>query len=452
MTDPGGNTEAAPSVEDQGPIRQVAVEDTEQDQFIEFSRRPKVADDRLDQHKARWSIEIWAEKVKSKGKPRAVARAEFRDNYEDHVAHLLSERGVDHIFRKVYDEEDHDTRVEDAVENILVREEARERVDILKRGRPDGIQVVTSGEVLMMDDPLWLVDGMLPEQGTFQLYGDSNTGKSFVVLDLLLAIATGEKWLGYFPVNKTGPVVYVAAEGGFDLKDRVSGWGIAHGDFEPLNFQAVIEQGLDLRLQHDVDQLMDVLRPMEPVAIVFDTWALHMPGGDENSAKDAGQVIAVLKRMSAELHALIGTVHHTGKDASNGARGSSAMRAAWDIEFLMTGTQLIHTKARASAKHEPIGIVMASVPVHLSDERTTLIPRRVSALAAAAEGELSVERQVLDAVRAMPGRRRTPIREAMKSSGVKIHNNTFKIQMDGLIAAGRIEERDGGLWVADEDK
>lgn len=394
---------------------------------------------------AKRGIRDWAERAKGSGLDKVKARTTFRDLHEDDVAQGLSARAVDHVFDQVYGE-DEDTQVEKALEKLRVQHKAREQFEIEQSGRPDGFEVLSAEDILALDDPTWLVDGLLPSQGTFQVYGDSNTGKSFVVLDLLLCIASGQRWLDHFPVNETGQAVYVAAEGGFDLKDRVAAWmGERHSGQVPYAFAAIVEQGIDLRYERDVDQLLDRLQEYAPVAVVFDTWALHMPGGDENSAKDVGRVIAALKRMATDLDALVGTVHHTGKDVERGARGSSAMRAAWDVEFHMTGTQLVHTKARSSVKHDVIGIEMQTID--LGNGRTSLVPKRVEALAAAAAAGLATERQLLDAVRAMNGSKWTPIRTALGGNPRR-----WQIVRDGLIQAGRLENRDGCYFLIEDDE
>jgi hypothetical protein len=67
--------------------------------------------------------------------------------------------------------------------------------------------------------------------------------------------------------------------------------------------------------------------------IIVDTLAQCMPGGDENGGKDMGLVIAHLKGISKATGAMVLMIHHSGKDASKGARGWSGLRAAVDAEI-----------------------------------------------------------------------------------------------------------------------
>jgi hypothetical protein len=56
-----------------------------------------------------------------------------------------------------------------------------------------------------------------------------------------------------------------------------------------------------------------------------------MVGGDENSAQDMGRAVAVGDRLRDRFNAATLIVHHAGKDATKGSRGSSALLGAADV-------------------------------------------------------------------------------------------------------------------------
>ena len=68
--------------------------------------------------------------------------------------------------------------------------------------------------------------------------------------------------------------------------------------------------------------------------IIIDTLARHHTG-DENSATEMSSFIGNLDQLREEFNAAVVVVHHSGKDPSRGARGSSAFRAALDHEILV---------------------------------------------------------------------------------------------------------------------
>ena len=65
-----------------------------------------------------------------------------------------------------------------------------------------------------------LIADTLDEGALSVIYGESNSGKTFVTLDMAMAVATGEPWNG--KATKRGLVVYVAAEGGKRIMRRLA--------------------------------------------------------------------------------------------------------------------------------------------------------------------------------------------------------------------------------------
>jgi len=57
----------------------------------------------------------------------------------------------------------------------------------------------------------WLVKGLLPSQGLAAIYGASGSGKTFLAINIALAIAGDEEWFGH-RVVKNVPTVYSPSE------------------------------------------------------------------------------------------------------------------------------------------------------------------------------------------------------------------------------------------------
>lgn len=182
----------------------------------------------------------------------------------------------------------------------------------------------------------YLVKGVLDVGTMSVVYGPSNSGKTFWTLDLAYHIAIGAAWRGRRVAQAC--VLYLAAEGGRGLINRVASLRLEHGVCDvPL---AVKRAGLDLLhdqadLQHIVDLAAEVQshKPGLPLLIVVDTLSRVMAGGDENSASDMTALIRNLDAIRSATGAHMLTVHHTGKDAARGARGHSSLRAATDTEI-----------------------------------------------------------------------------------------------------------------------
>lgn len=184
--------------------------------------------------------------------------------------------------------------------------------------------------------PKWLVKGVVPQAGLAVIYGASGSGKTFFTFDLCASIVRGAPWRGMPVVEGRG--VYVVAEGAGGFRNRLEAYCQSH-DVDPSAFgMGVIADAPNLMDKAQVKELLDALKAFGPVSfVVVDTYARAMVGGNENDSKDAGLVIAHCGRIHKATGALVILVHHSGKEPGSGARGSSALRAAADLEIEVTG-------------------------------------------------------------------------------------------------------------------
>lgn len=204
------------------------------------------------------------------------------------------------------------------------------------------------------------------------LYGDSNTGKTFVALDIGYHIATKQTWNGQKVSN--GLTVYVAAEAGESINSRVKAWMTRHniaGD-PPL---AIVPCQVDLHSPTaEIEPLLVLLKEISaaygmPIAfVVLDTLARVMGNGDENTARDMGMLVKSVGRIQGETGAHVMLVHHSGKVATKGARGSSALRAATDTEIEVEGGQLIMKKQRNGEILKPVRFNLKTVQLGTDEE------------------------------------------------------------------------------------
>ena len=168
--------------------------------------------------------------------------------------------------------------------------------------------------------PRWVIRNVLPLDEIAMIYGESGSGKSFLALDMLCAIARGMPWRGNEVME--GAVAYVAAEGVGGAKNRIRAYMQHNGvNIEEVPF-FVLGGSPNLLEKKDVKDLTASLLRLDNLrVVVLDTVACVMPGGDENGGKDMGRVIAHCKAIHKATGALVLLIHHSGKDASKGARG-----------------------------------------------------------------------------------------------------------------------------------
>lgn len=219
--------------------------------------------------------------------------------------------------------------------------------------------------------PEWIIRGVLPRAGLAVIYGASGSGKTFLTLDMAGAVAQGVDWRGQ--KTAAGRVVYVVAEGAGGFRKRVKAYcserGLAPDAVEILVI-ADVPNFLD---KADIKLLIEAIKKVGPVAmIVIDTYARVMAGGNENDAKDTGQAVAHCDVLHRVFKALVVLVHHSGKDATKGARGSGALRAAADLEIEVIQTRDYRaatiTKMKDAEDGAEYAFRLAEVNIGVDDE------------------------------------------------------------------------------------
>jgi AAA domain len=179
-----------------------------------------------------------------------------------------------------------------------------------------------------------LIKGILEQEQISLIVGAKQTGKTFLALDLGLHVAAGLQWFGRRVTE--GPIVYVAAEAGRSIVNRVCAWRFAHQYDEDASIPFfAITSTVDLCHSDigDLERLIDAIKETssEPCAlVVVDTISRALAGGDENSPGDMGALVCSLDRLRDEFHAHVAAVHHFGKESSRGARGHSLLEANLD--------------------------------------------------------------------------------------------------------------------------
>ncbi len=222
--------------------------------------------------------------------------------------------------------------------------------DNLRDMRASRFRVHSLEDIIRRPAPKWLIKDLLPETGLVMVFGNTGSGKTFFVLDLLLSIARGKSWCGRDTIQ--GPVVYVAAEGSSGISKRIRVYTQHHGlNEEALPF-GVIDAAPNLVADTDHTSLIKAIRDYGGAkVVVIDTMAQTSPGANENAAEDMGLYLSKCKEIQKELNALVIIVHHTGKDSARGARGWSGLKAAMDTEIEITNTNA-GTKAKVTKQKD----------------------------------------------------------------------------------------------------
>jgi hypothetical protein len=184
----------------------------------------------------------------------------------------------------------------------------------------------------VMDRP-YLIKGLIDMGGLSILVGPPGTAKTFLGIDFCHHVYEGATWAG----QRVGQAqcLYIAQEGGLMFANRMAA--------RKARF-ALMRAPITLGGQNgsDAPSLAEVVNHMaetQGVAyglIVVDTLARAMGGADENAGPDMGALLRSVDHLRAETGAHVMLIHHTGKDATKGARGHSSLFGAVDTELSLS--------------------------------------------------------------------------------------------------------------------
>lgn len=219
----------------------------------------------------------------------------------------------------------------------------------------------------------WIIKGWMPDSGVSMVYGESGAGKTFITLDMACHIAAGLQWHGH--KTKAGVVVYMAGEGNYGLRQRVTAWCKAH-NIQTLDNLLISNKAIDADSPAAAAHIINAVREItqdDAVALFIDTVNNHM-SGDENSAKDTRNMLNACNIVARALNSSICLNHHTGHaaDSKQRARGSSAWKASLDASILVSknegGIEISCTKMKDAEPPQPFFGKLEVVPLGWIDE------------------------------------------------------------------------------------
>jgi hypothetical protein len=204
----------------------------------------------------------------------------------------------------------------------------------IRAHRPEFV-LLTDAELEAVPPPEYQVAGIIVLESNVFIYGPPGSGKSFLAIEISRSIAAGRRALGLRTVQ--GPVVYIAAEGGTrGFAKRLRAWTAANNDGALVPDFWVVSRPVPMLDAGAVAKFIDDVGAKVGPRVgmfVIDTLARCTGGGDENSASDMGRFVAACDDLRATFGATVTSIHHSGKAADAGMRGSTALHGSADTEL-----------------------------------------------------------------------------------------------------------------------
>jgi len=301
----------------------------------------------------------------------------------------------------------------------------------------------------------WLIDELWGNEAVGIVGGEPKCCKSFLALDMAVAVAGGVPCLRRFAVAQTGRVLLYAAEDALHIvRQRLAGIAAAAGrELADLDIHVITAPSVRLDIERDRDALAETIAALEPKLLVLDPFVrLHRI--DENVSGEVAPLLAYLRELQRRHHLAVVLVHHARKGgakmrAGQALRGSSEFHAWGDSNLYLRryGEQLtLSVEHRAAASISAVSLQLAIdgdvVALATIDHCLAKAARPIAATAAPATP--TVEQKIAAHLAAAVA----PLTAEALRKLCRVRNATLTAALTDLVAAGRVRKDPTGYVIA----
>ena len=290
----------------------------------------------------------------------------------------------------------------------------------------------------------WLVDRLWGRQAVGIVGGEPKCGKSFLALDLAVAVAAGVPCLRRFAADQPGPVLMFAAEdAGHIVRARIHGIAEAAGArFDTLDIAVIDVPSLRLDHRADRQRLVETVQRIRPRLVVLDP-LVRLHGVDENAVAEVAPILGFLRDIQRRFGAAVLLVHHARKSAAarpgQALRGSSELHAWGDSNLYLRrrDKQIVMTVEHRAAPG------LNDIEIELADhgKGPALRLRRVETADAAPPPE-TPERRILQALAEADA----PLSQRQIRERAATRHKTVAAVLRKLVREGRIRHDAEGRY------
>lgn len=210
----------------------------------------------------------------------------------------------------------------------------------------------------------WLIEGIWLNSGTGMLAGMPKSGKTWLVIDMAISVASGTPFLGKFPTQQ-GPVVIYSPEGPKEeLEERIRQVAATRGlNEKELPLHRINAEQLFLNSTLDQQDIRLMAEKVQPALSVFDP-LIECFDGNENHNEEVNRMTRFINKLARETSMAVMITHHMQKSGEQ-MRGAGTLRAFGDtnlvVEKTKLGQMILKTEQRHATPADPVTLDLVTV-------------------------------------------------------------------------------------------
>jgi hypothetical protein len=302
---------------------------------------------------------------------------------------------------------------------------------------PNRLPVVQVGQIPLEPQPRrWLVEGLWSASGVGFIGGVPKSYKSYLGLELTVAVASGTPALRRYPVLKDGPaLIYLAEDSLSNVRQRVAGLARHRQlDLQQLALHVITAPRLRLAQAADRQRLFETTGQLRPRLLLLDP-LVRLQAINLNDATEVAQLLSTLRDLQRQFDVAVILVHHTckfipaGTQAGQGLRGSTDLHAFGDSNLYL---RRVREELVLSMEHRtapaPVGLQLVT-----TDEQAIHLEVTGSANRSDQYRNGSLTDAVLQALDQCHTMTRQMLRERLAVKNQTLGQTPLKLEEDGRI-------------------
>jgi RecA-family ATPase len=234
-----------------------------------------------------------------------------------------------------------------------------------KAEKHDRLQPIGIKEILLTEFPEneWVVEKLIPKNGTSIISGYPGSFKTWVTMQIAIAVAKGEKLFSVFACSQA-PVLIIDEENNIrEIQKRLMILG-ANAD---LPIDILYQKNFKVNDKADLEAVLEICKAKKIGLVIMDS-LVRIHDNDENDARQMSEVFGCIKEF-CKLNITVFITHHERKEAAFQShlrmRGSSdiyasleshlSIKLAKDREGKLTIEQ---TKLRCAKEIKPFELLV----------------------------------------------------------------------------------------------